>query len=110
MDKVEKRLRVIFISSVLIINVFLTYFFYYSRAILERTYQSPLPTLTQVAFKICFLPLVLSLFYVVKFKKMSADGYKNYLFIVLFLEFIILAIFFVAYLYPAVFCSSATLI
>ena len=104
--KLKKNLFLLFIT---ITNILLTYYFYLSRTILERFYSAPLPMITIWAFKLCFWPLVITLVYFVKFNKHSAVHPKGYYFTIFVVEFFLVVIYFVAYLYPLIFCSSARL-
>lgn len=101
-QKAYKRLFLFFIIS---INLFLTYFLWLAASILGKgIIYKMVPKFTYYCFNFSlFWPLFISLCYFVKVK---IDVYKYY-FILLIFEFIILIIYFVAYLYPILFTNHA---
>jgi len=111
-QKLKKNLFLLFIIS---INIFLTYFLYLSGTALERfykeqSYSEQLPIITNLCFNFRYWPLLMIFVYFVKFNRHSGSHSKDYYFTVFVLEFILVVIYFVAYLYPFIFYSSVRLL
>ncbi len=93
--------KVLYTFFAVIAHILFSAFLVYARTILERLYSRPLPLITNIAFQLWFLPLIIGLVYFIKHKKVE------FYITLLSIEVIIIFLYFIAYLSPLVFCSTA---
>ena len=106
----DRLLKNCFLLFIVTVNILLTYFLYYSRGVLERYYQKPLPLITEISFNLCFWPIVAIALYFIKLNKKQHGVPERYFMLIISIEFVLLLIYFIAYVYPIVFCSRAILL